>query len=338
MSCALCLCPEFIGQNIQNPQAYANIFIGSIINTDCQVVLDATGRLEYEYTNAVKDNVNAFEFYKAWWGVLSSTQNGKILPVNIRRADSESYIDVVYDVISVANTTFNKNIVAHSNNNYERYIEELRRQRIELINLQNVPAYTLPNLKKKKATYTDVDKDLAWVLHRLIRTHDIGNSENAKNDFVRSMMLAKDYFLVDQSREGDSPSGVDAGELDLLINDENGFLFTIIEALKLSSVESNRINEHYLKLLNNYNPLSVKLTFLVSYYNGKNFSSWWPKYKEHIMSLHPTDIGLSEDAEVVDVVEVPTNYINLKKLVHYFSEGGESFSCIHYAVKAINRR
>lgn len=333
MPSALCLCPDFISNNIRDPQAYASVFIGNIINTDCQIIMDSSGRLEYEYTNAVRKNESAYEFYKAWWGILSAHKGGKILPVNIDLNNEKDYFNIVYDAISFANTTFNRSIVANNNNDYGRYIEELRRQHIGIINLQNIPAYTLPNLNKKEVTFDGVDKDLEWILHRLVRTHGVGHTENDKNDFIRNMMLAKDYFVVDQTREGDSATGIDAGEIDLLINDEYGYLFTIIEALKLSSIETKNIIAHYKKLLSNYNPLSVNRTFLVSYYDGENFSSWWDKYKTLIKELNPVDIGLPESAITVKVDEIETKFLHMKKCAHYFLNDNTIFSCVHYAIK-----
>ncbi|PTT51812.1 hypothetical protein DBR19_10740 [Aeromonas sp. HMWF014] len=152
------------------------------------------------------------------------------------------------------------------------------------------------------------------------------------------MMLAKDYFIIDQTREGDSATGIDAGEIDLLINDEYGYLFTIIEALKLSSVESNKIKFHYEKLLNNYNPLAINRTFLVSYFDGDNFLSWWEKYKTLVEELSPEDIGLPDSVITNGVEEIATKFIHMKKCVHHFLDNGRAFSCIHYAVKVASRR
>ncbi|WP_426697982.1 hypothetical protein ACP6EV_10145 [Aeromonas hydrophila] len=176
---------------------------------------------------------------------------------------------------------------------------------------------------------------MSWVLQRLARDHDIGKSENAKNDYVRSMMMAKNYNVLDQTREGNSSTGADAGEIDILINDARGQLFTIIEALKLSSVDTTKILEHYLKLLHNYNPLQVQRTFLITYYDGNNFEQWWERYIIYIRGLTTDNIGLSENAVITGAETVTTLYPSLKKLVHQFTQHGESFCCIHYAIKVL---
>jgi hypothetical protein len=334
MSNALCICPDFISGHITNPVVYAHVFMGSIATTDCQVVLDEAGRLEYEYTELIKNDVSAYTIFKVWWSLITGTiGSGKLLAVPVNNVDAGDKVDVVYRTISSAATLFNKSIVAYDNNSYGRYITELERQHISLINMQNLSGMVDFIFIKKNVTYHDLDFDLSWVLQRLARDHDIGKSENAKNDYVRSMMMAKDYNVLDQTREGGSSTGMDAGEIDILINDARGQLFTIIEALKLSSVDSAKIIEHYSKLLHNYNPLQVQRTFLVTYYDGNNFEQWWERYTAYVRGLTTIDIGLSEDAVIISVEPVTTLYPSLKKLVHQFTQYGETFSCIHYAIK-----
>lgn len=334
MSNALCICPDFIGGHITDPVVYAKVFMGRIATTDCQVVLDKAGRLEYEYTQLVKDDASAFTIFKVWWSLISdAVGSGKLLAVPVEDFDTGDHVDIVYKAISGAATVFNKNIVAYDNNTYSRYINELQRQHIALINMQNLTVDIDSIFMRKNITYSELDLDLSWVLQRLARDHDIGKSENAKNDYVRSMMMAKEYNVLDQTREGDSSTGADAGEIDLLINDNKGQLFTIIEALKLSSVDSGYILGHYLKLLHNYNPLQVQRTFLVSYYDGSNFEQWWDRYTVYVRGLTINDLSLSEDAVIVGIEVVTTLYPSLKKLVHQFTQNGENFSCIHYAIK-----
>jgi hypothetical protein len=334
MSNALCICPDFIGSHITNPVVYAKVFMGSIAITDCQVVLDKAGRLEYEYSQLFKDDVPAFTIFKVWWSLIKDAiGSGKLLAVPVDDFETGDHVDIVYRTISSAATIFNKSIVAYDNNTYGRYVSELQRQHIALINMQNLSMDTDSIFMRKNITYHELDFDLSWVLQRLARDHDIGKSENAKNDYVRSMMMAKEYNVLDQTREGDSSTGVDAGEIDILVNDNRGQLFTIIEALKLSSVDSGKILEHYLKLLHNYNPLQVQRTFLVTYYDGNNFEQWWGRYILYVTGLTINDINLSEGAAIVSVEPVTTQYPSLKKLIHQFTQNGENFSCIHYAIK-----
>lgn len=334
MSNALCICPDFISGHITNPVVYGKVFMSGIAINDCQVVLDKSGRLEYEYLKLFRDDESAFAIFKVWWSLIKDTiGSGKLLSVPVDDCETGDHVDIVYRAISGAATLFNKSIVAYDNNTYSRYVDELQRQHIALINMQNLSMDTNSIFMRKNITYRELDLDLSWVLQRLARDHDIGKSENAKNDYVRSMMMAKDYYVLDQTREGDSPTGADAGEIDILINDNRGQLFTIIEALKLSSVDSGKILEHYLKLLHNYNPLQVQRTFLVTYYDGNNFEQWWGKYILYVSRLTINDINLSEDASIVSVEQETTSYPSLKKLIHKFIQNGESFLCIHYAIK-----
>ncbi|WP_426697983.1 hypothetical protein ACP6EV_10150 [Aeromonas hydrophila] len=151
MSNALCICPDFIGGHITNPDVYARVFMGSIAITDCQVVLDDAGRLEYEYTKILKDDASTFIIFKAWWeSIKSRIGSGKMLSVPVNEANVGDHVDIVYKTISSAATLFDKNIVAFDNNSYSRYINELQRQHIALINMQNLSVDTNSIFMKKK--------------------------------------------------------------------------------------------------------------------------------------------------------------------------------------------
>lgn len=327
---AHCVCPEFISNHISDPLVFNNVFIDVLISSDDQIILDREGRLINEYTESVKDNVGAYELLKAWQTILNGRKDGKVLLASsLINGDAT---DVVFDLITKAPTTFDKRIITHDNTKYERYINELNRQRISLYNLQNLTPSVILDLLRKKVSLDELDSDIAWILHQLARTNSKGQTEDDYNDHVRNMLLSKKYEVKDQTREGVSSSGIGAGELDLVIEDK-GLLFSIIEAMKLNSVSSDYINQHYKKLITNYNPLQVKRTFLVTYYGGGKFNEWWDRYTNHIKDLGRENLDLPNEIGVGEVESLHTPYISLKKLVHHFTIGDEHFACIHYAVK-----
>lgn len=145
-------------------------------------------------------------------------------------------------------------------------------------------------------------------------------------------MLSKRYEVRDQTREGISSTGISAGELDIAIED-NGNLISLIEPMKLASIDSAYINLHYTKLLRNYNPLMVKRTFLITYYEGSRFESWWDRYKAHVTLLNAETLSIDPDIEFDSVEDINSRYPAIKKLIHHFRLGREHFACIHYAVK-----
>lgn len=87
----------------------------------------------------------------------------------------------------------------------------------------------------------------------------------------------------DQTRHGVSANGCDAGEVDLLLLKE-GKEIAIMEGLKLDSVNSNYIDLHINKAINNYNALGTP-TFIVVYATAVDFSAFWERYLDYIRNF-----------------------------------------------------
>lgn len=103
--------------------------------------------------------------------------------------------------------------------------------------------------------------------------------ENIRNDYLRDMLEFKGYVAKDQTRQGFSKSGKDAGELDILIRCNTKVQSQIvIEGMNLTSIEKDIVKDHFEKIFeydtngNNYN-------VLLSYVSASDFSSFCLKYK-----------------------------------------------------------
>ncbi len=102
-----------------------------------------------------------------------------------------------------------------------------------------------------------------------------GKNENAINDGIRDQ-LKMVYEVRDQTRQGDSVSGKDAGEVDLLICN-GGNPWAIIEGLKISSLEKNYLDTHIQKALVNYDPFGCPLVYILVFAKVKLFDEFWSK-------------------------------------------------------------
>lgn len=329
---ANCICPDFVSGHISDPLIFQTVFIGSLLLSDDQIILDAEGRLEEAYTQSVSDNTAAFELLKVWKSILAVKSDGKILKTtSIINADNNVY-DLVFDVTKKAISTFNKIIISYDNNTYKDYLDEMLTRRISLYNLQNISSGNcIETVLMKKFSFDSLISDLSYVLHLLGRTNNKGNTEDHFNDHVRNMLKCKEYEVLDQTREGTSLSGISAGELDLVI-ENNGFLACIIEAMKLTSLDVKYINNHYEKLLKQYNPLQISNTALITYYMGKDFDSWWDRYVKHIEEIEIKDIGLPKESLVINTKKEKTPYGRLKQLIQYLDISGNRVCCVHFAV------
>lgn len=147
----------------------------------------------------------------------------------------------------------------------------------------DLPQSNLARLNVDISTAEGVLKDLIQVSERLCSNASYSSTslENSINDYFRDALSFMGYNEVkDQTRHGVSISGKDAGEVDLLLT-KSGKEIAIFEGLKLNSVNSEYIDEHIKKAIDNYNALGTA-TFVVAYVNVANYDKFWENYYEHI--------------------------------------------------------
>ena len=89
------------------------------------------------------------------------------------------------------------------------------------------------------------------------------------------------YEVRDQTRQGASESGKDAGEVDIMLCN-NGNPAVIMEGLKLSSFESGKLDSHINKALENYDPNGCPLIYVLIYATVKGFGDFWEKIMNHM--------------------------------------------------------
>ncbi len=327
-----CISPEFMGLHIKNMDTFISIFMGVLMNPQNQIVLDEAGIIEQQYLLSLNNDKSAFLLYQTWEKAIKSDScQGKLLlsSPNI----SSSIHDYVVSAISCAITTNDKTILTADNNLYSAALPILSRQKIHLLGISHLTPQSSASIIGKHMSFTKLDYDIAWSLERLVRLHRKGNTEDDLNDLLREYLLAKEYEIKDQTREGISTSGKSAGELDIIV-EHNSNMFAILEAMKLSQINKEYITIHYKKMLVNYNPLDVKRLFLITYYDGKKFDTWWDNYVEFVKSIDYTTLNPEvENTTFVNTEKINTNFGNVKKMLHHGLANGEQFSVIHYAVK-----
>lgn len=332
MANAHVICPAFFEKNIKNPNT-SHVLFGKILASGDQIVIDREERLIYGYLDSVKDDVAAFEKYKAWIALLNDSTHGKKLLSSSLNATQRQ--EIVVNTIFQAITSHDKSIIVHDTNCYAEFIQEINRQRINMFQLHDLNQEILRKKFNKVMGFSDFDEDLFWALHRTARLSKKSWTEDEVNDLLREMLASmgrtNGYEVRDQAREGNSQTEKRAGELDLLI--ENcGLLYTILEAMRLNSIDKEYIKTHYAKLLNNYNPLGVYRTYLISYYNGSNFDGWWGKYQKYIALTDASDFTGVTSSNTEDVIYPVSKYNNLQHLKHIFRSGGKIYICTHFGI------
>jgi len=165
---------------------------------------------------------------------------------------------------------------------FEKFSQDLRAAAISMIGGQQY-ASNEERLNADLATARAVLNDLVFSSQIVCNNalYNQNTRENSINDYFRDLLKAKGYEQVlDQSRHGISVSGKGAGSVDLLMRKGNREV-AIIEALRLTSVDTGTIKEHIDKAVTNYNALGTP-TFLLFYAGSSDFGDFWRRLLIHL--------------------------------------------------------
>lgn len=126
-----------------------------------------------------------------------------------------------------------------------------------------------------------IDK-MTRALTKLQRNHNYNSSssEDTMNDYVRDI-LDESYQIKDQTRQGESQKGDDAGEVDIQIC-VDGFPIVMIEALVLDSLKKQYLGDHINKVLTKYDPNGCPYAVIVIYATMARFDSFYSKFLEYL--------------------------------------------------------
>ena len=154
----------------------------------------------------------------------------------------------------------------------------LRGNNILLLKVYKTERFTA--IKIESCISEEINKYLEDVLYSCIQLQSLAlyseAKENERNDFIAKILESKGYIIKDQTRRGKSNSGKDAGEVDIYIQNKNGFPFSIIEALNLKNFNTDYIDTHIDKI-NKYDTTGNTVNLCLTYANIVDFDAFWRK-------------------------------------------------------------
>ncbi|MBP3475229.1 MAG: hypothetical protein J6K48_02765 [Lachnospiraceae bacterium] len=159
--------------------------------------------------------------------------------------------------------------------------EEMENNRVNQI----VDTYIRTNTRKH-LNKEELLKDVCSVCKVLQGSMKIlKKGENNYNTYIRDLLRNKGYDVLDQTLRGESESKEHIGEIDFEIMKTAEIPFAIFEALIMYGFfdsQKKYFIKHLKKLLDNYNPMGVPITFLVSYVKcqKEKFDECYMNYKE----------------------------------------------------------
>lgn len=292
------------------------------------MLLDSEEFLWLDYLERSKEDVVAFSNLQTWRLALDQKAN-KILLSEVNNtgvADS----DFISQVAIRSPSTCRRYIVTNNNLSYAEKLDELRSQGVELL-----PEFNIHNsaIDRHEAIYynaTDFYHHMLGAL-ALVASTRANKLENEHNDFLRDLLSFKGYTIRDQPRLGRSASGLSIGNLDLAVMQNNHWV-TIIEPLRLRTIDSANIISHYNKLIDNYNPLYLPNTHLVVYYIGEasGFNDFHERYIGYVVSLKPDDF--SSDVVFNNITHTNQLASGIRSFIQQGTINGHDFSCSHTCI------
>lgn len=122
-----------------------------------------------------------------------------------------------------------------------------------------------------------------------------GKTEDELNDGVRDA-LSMLYEIKDQTRQGASPAGKNAGEVDLQIC-KDGLPIAMIECLKVDSINRNYLKKHIDKVLTSYDPIGCPYIYVIIYVTAQNFTEYWNKCLKFIKEEYSFPYKVKEEIQ-----------------------------------------
>lgn len=161
-------------------------------------------------------------------------------------------------------------------------------------------------IKDDRIPETELSDKVLRALSKLQRNHhyDSSSSEDTMNDYIRDI-LDESYNVKDQTRQGDSTKGDEAGEVDIQLCD-TGLPIVMIEGVKLDSLVKDTLDTHIAKVLVNYDPNGCPYAFVLIYTTVVRFDEFYKKLLKH---LSECEFPYERQTEVQDMA---TGYTELR--------------------------
>lgn len=154
-------------------------------------------------------------------------------------------------------------------------------------------------------------------------------SEDDRNTFVASLLEMSGYSMKDQTRRSRSETGKSAGEIDILIQDQDQIPISIIEALNLSSVDKSYIVKHIDKIFK-YDANGLADNYILVYANVKNFGAFFNRYRDFVKAhtfKYPL-LSISEDKLLP--------FTELRKFTIVHNRNGKEVNVHHIVINLCN--
>lgn len=317
LSNAYCFCPSFLGV------APVSSVIEALVHNKHSIFLDDQNRLMEEYSRVLSANTDSFALFNILQYALVDNQK---LISNVSNCHVDS--DFLFQTLTGIHTTETKFLASADRQSHNRIVPRLNELSIQEIYPHNFSLAVNGNMYRR----FNINEFMLELEHSLylVMGERNGKLEDEYNTTLASCLRAKRFIVLDQTYHGRSSTGLTLGKLDLLI--EDGGFKTIIEPLKLRGMETAPFYVHLNKLLDNYNPLRIEHTFLVTYYSGKrcDFRQFIIDYRERLNNLDLSQLNHSSTWIFQPSTDLNTELSSLFLIEQRGTVNGFPLTCYHF--------
>ncbi|EPP4295023.1 hypothetical protein ACUP6R_000753 [Vibrio navarrensis] len=314
---AYCFCPNFMATIAPSS------IIEALVAKRNSIFFDSKNMLMDEYTRVLSSNVNNFS-------LITILEHGLLESQKIYSKVSSNEIDsnFLLETLTGFNIAESKFLASADRNSHNSILTSLKQNNIKEIFPHNFSLTYNANLHRD-FHLNEFKLELEHALY-LVMSERKGKLEDEYNTSLANCLRAKRYIVLDQTLHGSSLKGINLGSLDLVIQDAT--FRTIIEPLKLSGMETKPFYDHLNKLLDNYNPLRIDNTFLVTYYIGqrKNFIKFVKDYRSRLDDLDLNQLNHSSTWHFNTSYEISSNHDSLSIIEQQGTINSSQFTCTHF--------
>ena len=189
------------------------------------------------------------------------------------------------------------------------------------------------SLRKFRFNYQVLLDDLieiGTVLQKRIHTRQ---HEDLYNDFYKDALTFKGYRVLDQTRAGSSASGKSAGELDIEICNDFGIPFSILEALRLKSLDRTVITTHINKLLHKYDTSGHEKNIVIVFCEIDKFDDLVSGYNTFLSEKLNTHELFEKKYPTVSTSEIAFGKTDIRVFECKHNREGKEVSVFHILIK-----
>jgi hypothetical protein len=189
------------------------------------------------------------------------------------------------------------------------------------------------SLRKFRFNYQVLLDDLieiGTVLQKRIHTRQ---HEDLYNDFYKDALTFKGYIAQDQTRAGSSASGKSAGELDIEICNDFGIPFSILEALRLKSLDRTVITTHINKLLHKYDTSGHEKNIVIVFCEIDKFDDLVSGYNTFLSEKLNTHELFEKEYPTVSTSEIAIGKTDIRVFECKHKREGKEVSVYHILIK-----